>query len=213
MATFGHYWAEVPLSEAIRAHEAGALIGDPTHLVLVPYYGFGNGMGVDWGEVLAAMSFVWQTLSTVSTAHTTYHLSQRLARLFRRRAEVEEEHHVSWRARGAMPADVHNVIKSRRAWTTRELASLMGCSDGEAEAFLAGKGFVWDPQEEAWRCSTRSDGESQLIDNLDELVLWADMAEESGQQRLKAHVRLMVEEYFRTGRAPTPLDLYFRNGS
>lgn len=208
-ATFGHFWEEVSIESAIRAHQAGALAGDPAHLVFIPYHGFGNGVAIDWRAVLAALGLLWQGLSQVSAAYGLFELSQRLSALFRRRAEVEEAHHLSWRERGAMPEDAHDFIKSRSTWTTPDLASLLGCPSAEAEAFIAGKGFSWDENDHVWRRQEGAHNEAGLIDTLDELVLFTDMLGTDGFQRQATET---IEEYFRTGQVRSPFSVTERDG-
>lgn len=211
-ATFAHHWPNVRLDSALRAHNAGALQGDPTHLVFVPYHGFGDGALIEWGQAITAGSYLWNTLQGLAALYGTYQFLSWISDAFRKRVQAEQRQYLDWRDRGALPHDIHGFINQRSSWDSEMLAALLGCSENEAEAFLVSKGFVWNDTKGAWERPMPTVGEAGLAKNLDELILWSDLMEGGGGDVFKQYTQRMVEEYLTQGRLLSPLDIILNDG-
>lgn len=210
-AVWGNYWAEVRLDEAIRSHTAGAFVGDPRRPVVVPYTGFGDGVGIDWSQVSLALGLLWQGISSITTAYGAVELGQRISRVFRRRQQVTEEHYRAWQDRRAFPGDFVDFIRRRASWDADQLGSLLGCPTEHAEAVVMGHGFSWHEAEGRWTKPSSPGDDAEVISSLDELILWIEAVDHEGRDTFNRYARQVVAEFLETGHAPRPIDLYWRD--
>lgn len=209
-AVWGNRWGDIRLDDALTAYHAGAFSGDPRRPIIIPYVGFGNGIILDWPQVLLGLGLLWDAVGHVTTVYGAKELGQRLIKVFRRRSEVQTTHFASWQERSGFPADFAEFVKNRRYWDAAQLASLLGCPTDHARAILTGYGFEWRAERGRWLRVDRPGSEAYLVRCLDELLFWVDIAEDEGSQALREQVQEMVVEFMRTGSAPRPYDLYLR---
>lgn len=209
-ATFGHHWMEVTLGAAIDAHEAGALHYDPTATVLVPHYGIGDGIAIDWPQILVAMDYVWSGVRRLAELYGAVQALRYMASRIKDRKDIEERYQSSWQNRGATPGSFHMWVKTPPAWRVSKFSELTGMSEQEVHAYLSGKGFAWDPAERVWRRPLEGE-EELLINSLDELVLWVAAVEPDPEDISAGYAQRMVEEFFETGSAPIPQELFARD--
>jgi hypothetical protein len=152
-AVWGNYFTNVPFGRLVAAGEAGALYGDPLRPYLILAPGTANGVLPDWATVLQLWHAVQAVLADIANiggavvffAWMVERIRKRLQRtpdLLTRLSPVLGE-------RGAFPANFLEFI-GQRPWNDIQLANLLGCSKGEAQALLIGRGFTYDQVDGRW---------------------------------------------------------------
>lgn len=135
---------DATVAELIDAAEQGLFVGDPLrpYLVLVVPQGDLGLLG-EWAAFQKELETAWYLTGAFSTVVGALSgvewVKKRLAR--RDAAKVVERNAVDWESRGAAPQDLRRLLASR-PMHAGEVASLLGCSEREAEAILWAYGFT-----------------------------------------------------------------------
>lgn len=192
--------AEVTYRELVAAAEAGVIDGDPRRPYLVLQPGFGNGMLVDWQTLVVVWVAFWHVLDKIDVALSVSEKAQNALDKLRNRAKdaapVVEEHFREWDERGGRPDNV-DALLGRRPWHEGDLAQVLGCTPGEACAFLAGAGYARDSAG-LWRRG--EDEEAELLHGNLELAIQTAMNFE--REAIERILRERVEKLLESGEAP-----------
>lgn len=133
------------IGELLDAHAVGLLEGDP----LEPYLVLSIPQGAvdvlsEWRHLQDALETGWQLRGAALELITLFSFIAAVRTWIRRHsakaAEAVERNAPDWAARGAAPEDLRSLLASRPRRGS-EIAALLGCSEGEAEAILWGLGF------------------------------------------------------------------------
>jgi hypothetical protein len=201
-------WLNEPLSELLRAAEAGVLDGDPLRPYLLLQPGIGNGIAADFPTFVELWKLWWDVADKAAILTGLIlggrELKSRLARSGKdagpeKSPDVIASHYAEWAENGAR-ADNITAFLGRRPWHLADVAQLIGCTEAEAQAFLLGLGYERSSSG-LWRL-----GESEparLIQGSAEFVLNAGMT--TRVDAMETVLRERAEAFGRTGKA-TPLD-------
>ncbi len=201
---FTHRWKEVTYRELLAAEEAGTLAGDPRRPYLLLQPGIGNGLMVDWQTLVVAWVVFWEILDKTDITLSLGERAKRALEKLRGRGgdapAVLEGLYAGWQERGGRVDNI-DALLGQRPWHLQDLADLLGCSTGQAEAFLLGAGYAASPQTGLW--SRGQDEVAQLLHGNLEFVI--HMAMTTRRDAVERVLRDRLERLLETGEAP-PLD-------
>jgi hypothetical protein len=196
--TFGHYFGDVRYVDLLRSADAGALDGDPRRPYLILQPGIGNGVLPDWHTIQT----IWQTVEYVATALATAGgagaalLGAKKATIDRLRKRAKDTQAVvaekseDWVSRNGEPYDFGEWLDDR-PWLPAEIAPLLACTEGEAEAVLWAFGFA--PSESGlWRKNATE--EARLCAETTRLAVQG-YTHEASEAELRAVIRDEIEHY------------------
>ncbi len=204
-ARFAVPWPQVLYGDLARASQLGLLDGNVRRPYLFLPTAFGDFAGYDWQEVLAALGVLWQAIQHAATAlgfasgiHWSKGLLESLRRRTERRAELLQKYGPLWRDRNAAPADLDRLL-SLRAWQAHEIAGLLGCPLGDAEAILWALGASYNHADGRWYMERTP--EDKLIHGDLLIAVWGNLlSQPTDEARRTAEGRL--RKYLETGQAP-----------
>jgi hypothetical protein len=202
-----HDWHHEPISELIRAGEAGVLNGDPRRPYLICQPPIGNGLLVDWPTLVELWKLWWDIANKVGILAGLWMLWETKSRRLKRREgptptdspTIVEGRYAEWQANGGRPDNFVDFL-GQRPWHVQDLADALGCTPEQAEALLIGFGHernsagLWVPG--------ASEAAQLLRDNA-KFVMHAGMT--TRRDDVEEVLRQRAEHFQRTGSAP-PLD-------
>lgn len=219
---------EALYGDLLRSAAAGALEGDPRRPVLVLFSGWGDGPGLDWAEALAALQLAGPVLQHLATADGVLgalerikDLVQRIAHRLHLRHEVEQLRWRDWEQAGATYPISVNQLVGDRTWGAQRLAALLRCRVGEAEAFLAGRGYRYDSLTQLWRAprsvwgkqvtaprqTSREDELLVTIVDAAEYATFATQGTDARKQAVDEAITKVLRHFATTGEVRPLLDL------
>jgi hypothetical protein len=196
----------IPYAQFVRAVEAGAMPGDAGKLFLVLRYPGGDGVGLSWPDLIESIETAWEVGRIIAEAggiYAAYRIVHDLvqARL-RRGEELLQEHAHRWDQRDASPASFRAFL-GERAWDSRTLARLLGCSDDDAKGVLELFGYARSEADGLWH-PAYDDAARIMTVILDEASAYAHEDRGPGGKR---EYRRRAEHFLRTGEVlPHPWD-------
>jgi hypothetical protein len=198
---WNHRWQEEPYSELLRASEAGVLPGDPYRLYFIRMGGAGDGVLSSFPEFVQLTSMWWEVLKTtfdvVGIAGTAAWLIE-LTESGERATEVVDEKADKWRANGAQPFKVKELVRRPHGWEPAALGRLLDITESDAKALLSAFGCKETPGG-MWRPGT--DEVSKLMADNMELVLSSAHIDKDAFQ---GEIRRRLDSFIETGKAPAP---------
>jgi hypothetical protein len=135
---------DATVGELIDAAQHGLLEGDPLRPYLVLSIPQGNfGILGEWAALQRELEMAWHFTGAFATLAGALSGIDWIKRRLRRgdAAEAVEKNAPDWKGRGAAPPDLRELLAATPR-STEDIASLLGCSDGEADAILWALGFV-----------------------------------------------------------------------
>jgi hypothetical protein len=198
-AIFGvHDHRTVSMADLIRAGEAGTLEGDPLRPYLMLDFGWGDAPPPDWTAVQQGLDVAWQVLEALgvvggavaAAAKTKNWLAERIYR-----ARNTLASHSEWMQKGYRP-DQFEALLATRKWTAPELAPLLGCPEGEAEAVLWAMGFAYDAEAKRW--VKGGDDAATVLADIRSALAWV----ETNGKGWDAPFRAWLLRYLETGERP-----------
>ena len=145
----------VTYGDLICAADAGTIEGDPLRPYLIVEPGWGDAPPPDWPTVLEALRVLREVLEVVATTGGVLAFGKLVLDAVRDRAGrggAAIEAHREWAQRGTRPYQFAGLI-GMKDWTPAELATLLGCTEDEAEAILWTLGFAFDDDAQRWTAS------------------------------------------------------------
>jgi hypothetical protein len=193
-AMFGvHDHRAVRLADLIRANKAGTLEGDPLRPYLYLDYGWGDAPPPDWATVLEGLKVAREVLEAIGLAQTAVWAGKWLKERLGRATEALDAH-PEWRQRGYRPYQFQALV-SMREWSTEDVASLLGCTEGQAEGVLWALGFSYNEETERWEQG--GDEAGQMLADIQTAIAW--LKEYPGWE---ARFRRWLLRYVETGHCP-----------
>jgi hypothetical protein len=191
----------IPYSQLVRSVEAGVVVGDPRSLYLILKEPIGNGLGIDWAEIVQAWQIVDDVVRRIgdyggaaAALVAAYHLIR--TRIARGRDALARNVH-RWSQRGGHPYGLFKLLTSRTAWDADDLGRLLGCSLEDAEAVLELFGFSQSDADALWH--READEAARLLSAaFDEAAATPYELIAPGQGSFEARVEVLL----RTGERP-----------
>lgn len=193
-------WQAEAVAEYLRAGDAGVLDGDPRRPYLITQPPIGNGVVPTFHAFIELLPYVWIALDFASRVEGAAGLWDRFKSAYRERGKdaekVIESHFPQWEANNGRPDNLAALLGSR-PWHPADLADVLDCTEGEAEAMLIGFGHerntagLWVPGE--------SEGAKLVRDNID-FIMHAGMTVRT--DAVEQVIKERSEEFARTGEAP-----------
>ena len=194
-AMFGvHDHRAVRLSDLIRASEAGTLEGDPLRPYLYLDYGWGDAPLPDWTTAHEGLKVALEVLGAINLVQTVVSAGKWLKERLGRATDALEAH-PEWMQRGYRP-DQFQALVSIRDWSTEDLASLLGCSEDQAEGILWALGYSYNEETRRWeQCG---DETGQMLTDIQTAIAWL----EKDNPGWEARFRRWLLRYVETGDRP-----------
>lgn len=139
-------WRLVTYEELMTASDVGLVDGDPLRPYLWPVVPQGEALGVQLPDALWLLE---QLLKGIPVGAGSVIGRLALERLLSFRKVSEQGDPAGWRSRLERPDGFRAFLESNPR-TTEEVASLLSCSNGEAEAMLWALGFTFDRENHRW---------------------------------------------------------------
>jgi hypothetical protein len=189
------WWQLEPVSEFVRASEAGVLDGNPLEPILLVHPPMGNGVLADFPGLLEAWDVIWSLLEHLDTLGGAYAAKKlvvdRLRNRYRRGRDAAEPHVEQWERRGGRPDNLVRWLKDVPQ-TTEAASKALGVTDDEAQAVLEALGFALDT-EGVWRFGL--DSESSLNAGNATIVIHApDLVREELEAIVEERVQALIEK-------------------
>jgi hypothetical protein len=195
---------DATMAELLDAAEAGLIEGDPLQPYLVLVVPQGDfGLFAEWHRFLETLKLLWEVSGAMAQAGGALAFLDLVRRAFKRRGnkptEVVEKNAQVWSERGAGPDDVIELLqqKPRKASV---IASLLGCTTGEAEALLWGLGCA--EIDGCWHW--RGDALASFI--ADDLELRPMLGNYRGEDRLRSEYERRLRELGQQGESTSAED-------
>lgn len=200
-------WLDEPMSEFLRAGDAGVLDGDPRRPYLILQPGIGNGVLVDWQTLVELWKLWWDVADKAAILGGLWALWEGASRRLKNRQgptppespEIVSGLYANWQANGGRPDNFLHFL-GQRPWPLDDLAEALGCTREQAEALLIGFGHernsagLWVPG---------TSEAARLIRDNAEFVIQAGMT--TRLDAVEDTLRNRAKRFQRTGEAP-PLD-------
>lgn len=197
-------WHQVTYGELLRAGEAQVVAGDPRRIYLLVQPGIGNGLLSDfvtqaelWRQWWDVFKFVWEEVG--DEALKGFGLWQLWKWLKSRRIDetpsIVERHMDAWREHGMRPDNLRDLLGAG-PWTSGQVATLLACSESEAEALLLGYGCA-KSQDGFWRKATDPTG--QFMQDTIELLIGMPAAD---REAFRDFMAQRFREFQVTGQPP-----------
>jgi hypothetical protein len=103
--------------------------------------------------------------------------------------------HPEWMHRGYRPYQFQALV-SVREWSTEDLASLLGCTEAQAEGVLWALGYSHNEETERWEQG--GDEAGQLLADIETAIAWL----ETDRSGWEARFRRWLLRYVETGERP-----------
>lgn len=192
-------WHEVTIAQLHEAAEAGLVPGDASRWYLVLLTPMGNGVHVEWSDVVAAWFLFDRLLAWVANAHGASEAISKIVHRVRRRfvkelPEVLDRHAVNWADRGAAPPDFYRLL-SMDQWDATRLTALLGCSIEDTEAILWSHGYVYDLSDGVWRKGRTQ--EATVLVHVARVIDHVDFALPEDKERLQARLLAILRSHAR----------------
>jgi hypothetical protein len=169
-ASWGHWWAEVPYGELVRAADAGLVAGDISRLYLRPTPPAGAFGGIDeWRQFLNHLELLGKVIEELATVYASAAALTAAAQRVRRGIEAVRRNWQRWHQRGGTPDRV-DLMLTQHDWSTPEIAELLGTDPRTAEAVLELFGLAPDRATGRWRL--RGDELAALLAGNMQLLRW-----------------------------------------
>ena len=198
---WNYRWQDEPYSELLRASEAGVLPGDPHRLYFIRMGGAGDGVWSSFPEFVQLTSIWWEVLKTTldvaGIAGTAAWLIE-LAESGERATEVVDQKANKWKANGAQPFKVKELVRRPHGWEPAVLGRLLGITESDAKALLSAFGCKKEPNG-IWRPG--ADEVSKLMADNMELVLSSAHIDKDA---FRGEIRRRLDSFIETGKAPVP---------
>lgn len=140
----------VPYGRILRSAEAGTIHGDPTRLYLIRRHPQASGVPGDWNLVLQAWDILRYAMAATASAYGTIKAVGAIRERVERGRAAVTSNAPRWLRKRGRPEDVAGLL-GRRPWRSRDLATVLGCTDQEAEGVLGVFGFAYDADQAVWR--------------------------------------------------------------
>lgn len=194
---WNYMWQNEPYSELLRASEAGAIPGDPHRLYFIRMGGMGDGVVSTFPEFIQLSSIWWEVLSATfqvaGIASTAEWIAERLG-LGERATEVTEEKAEDWKANGAQPFKVKELV--RRSQSAADLARLLNVTESDAKALLTAFGCKEGEDGRWW--PGEDEASKLMADNMD-LLLSSPQIE---RDAFRGEIQRRLDSFLETGKAP-----------
>jgi hypothetical protein len=184
----------VRLTDLIRAGEAGTLEGDPLRPYLFLDYGWGDMPPPDWTTVLEGLKVAKELLEAIGLAQTAASAGKWLKGRLGRATEALDAH-PEWRQRGYHPYQFQALVTSRE-WSNDALASLLGCTEDQAEGVLWALGFTYNEETKRWEQG--GDEAGQMLADIQTAIAWVEKEHPGWETRF----RRWLLRYLETGQRP-----------
>jgi hypothetical protein len=197
---------EITFAELIEAADATALRGDPLRPWLILHYEVGNGLLADWGTIANLWDLAWYVFDHIDTllgvAGGAYAIKRAIVDRLRSRTkggrDAAARRGPQWmQEQGASPWMLATFL-----WqvprTTDQVAGLLGCTAGEAEAVLWAFGLVRDSNSGLWQPG--EDEEAKMLRGNLELIVHS-----YNEAVIADSIRRRVEHLLDTGETPPVL--------
>jgi hypothetical protein len=196
---------DATIAELIDAAEAGLLDGDPFQPYLIPSIPQGDLGGLaQWDQLKVALDLLWKLTLAAGAVEGAVAFSDRVRELLRRRSDVAtdalERNAQAWVERNAAPRDLVRML-AMKPRTTAEVAGLLGCSTGEAEAILWALGFAFEPSGEVW--VHRGDETAHLIASEIDVCFLDPFVYGQDDDLLEEVLRDRLTRFLESGEAPS----------
>lgn len=199
-------YQEVTVDDLLRSAEAGALNGDPLRPYFIVTPQVGNGALPPWDVVVQmyeVLKQVMDLLGAPGALYASYELLRRLRRRSSESASTMAAHSPRWQRDGADPYTLDEWLDDS-PWHAKDLAVLLGCTEGEAEALLWAFGFGQSPSG-LWR--RREDEEAKLLAGI-RMTLISSGYESATVEQLQRLLDQQVREFVESGQAPGSPEWY-----
>lgn len=190
---------DATMAELLDAAEAGLIEGDPLQPYLVLVVPQGDfGLFAEWQRFSETLKLFWEVSAAMAQVGGALAFLDMVRRVLKRRSEktteVVEGNAQAWSERGASPDDVIELLRQKPREVS-EIASLLGCAKGEAEALLWGLGCA--EIEGLWHW--RGDAVANFI--ADDLELRPMLENYRGEERLRSEFERRLRELGQEGQS------------
>jgi hypothetical protein len=139
----------VPYRQIVDSAAAGVLDGDPFKLYLIRRIPQAGGVPIEWGLLVHALEAAWQVADVLADAYGAYEVVRRVRdRLAGREAFARQL--PKWAQRQGRPEHLRRRL-SGKPWDPRGLATVLGCTEGEAEQILSVFGYTPGLDDQRWQ--------------------------------------------------------------
>jgi hypothetical protein len=196
----------IPYQDVLDSVEAGAMEGDPRHLALILREHAGNGVILDWPDLLQAWDVAWEVAKAVGVvggvaATAKLVIDSVQSRIERGRQSVWKQA-PRWSRRGASHPPVISSFLADRTWDPEALSQFLACSLEDAEAALEVFGYA---QAETGLWEREGDEPARLL-----RLIYSDAVTWHGDRPAEEWLpefRQRVEVILTTGQAPPEPDV------
>ena len=131
---------DIPYRQVGASATAGVLDGDPFKLYLIRRYPQAGGVSADWGLLVQALEAAWRVVDGLGAAYGAYEAWRRVRERLAGRDALARRM-PRWAQRNARPEHLREILGGK-PWNPRELATVLGCTTGEAEQILGLFGYT-----------------------------------------------------------------------
>jgi hypothetical protein len=197
---------DIPYRQIVASATAGVLDGDPFKLYLIRRYPQAGGVSADWELLVQALEAGWRVVEGLGASYGAYEAWRRVRERLAGRDALARRM-PRWAQRNARTEHLREILGGK-PWKPRELATVLGCTTGEAEQILGVFGYTAG-EDEHWqyaagdpsRNEPAADEVSRLLAGYLHEVVWRFANEEVDYQKLEEIFAPFLQRLIDTGHA------------